>query len=139
MKRAWRDFDVREKAPAIAVIIVLWLGANLAFAFLVNVPRANAAAELEGLTCTLTVLPSEEQAAAKRAYVDRLGAGRCAVIGNGRNDHLMLAAAALGVAVMEAEGAAPVTLAVADVATRDAIEALDLFLHPLRLVATLRG
>ena len=67
MKRAWRDFDVREKAPAIAVIIVLWLGANLAFAFLVNVPRAAAAAGLEEQT-----LQVEAQTASRTSEVERL-------------------------------------------------------------------
>lgn len=67
MKRAWRDFDVREKAPAIAVIIVLWLGANLAFAFLVNVPRAAAAAGLEE-----QALQVEAQTASRASEVERL-------------------------------------------------------------------
>lgn len=67
MKRAWRDFDVREKAPAIAVIIVLWLGANLAFAFLVNVPRAAAAAGLEE-----QALQVEAQTTSRASEVERL-------------------------------------------------------------------
>lgn len=35
------DFDIREKAGVIVAVILVWLGLNLAFAFFVNVPRAN--------------------------------------------------------------------------------------------------
>jgi soluble P-type ATPase len=60
-------------------------------------------------------------------------------IGNGRNDRLMLAESALGIAVVLGEGAAAVTLAAADVVCTDILAALALLTHPLRLVATLRS
>jgi soluble P-type ATPase len=50
----------------------------------------------------------------------------------------MLAAAALGIAVLEGEGAAPAALAAAAVVVRAGVDALDLLRHPKRLVATLR-
>ena len=59
-------------------------------------------------------------------------------MGNGRNDRLMLQTAALGVAVCQAEGAAVPTMLAADVMGSDIQDALDLLIHPLRLVATLR-
>lgn len=62
----------------------------------------------------------------------------CAAIGNGANDGLLLAGAALGIAVMGPEGAAPATLAAADVVCTDVLSALDLLVHPQRLSATLR-
>ncbi|HKY31442.1 MAG TPA: type 4a pilus biogenesis protein PilO [Candidatus Polarisedimenticolia bacterium] len=46
MKRRWTHFDVREKSPFIAALILAWLGLNLAFAFVVNVPRASEAVSL---------------------------------------------------------------------------------------------
>jgi soluble P-type ATPase len=61
-----------------------------------------------------------------------------AAIGNGRNDQLMLAAAALGIAVVQEEGAAIESLSAADVVLPDIRSALDLLLFPKRLIATLR-
>jgi P-type E1-E2 ATPase len=98
----------------------------------------KARAALMGMHCSLTILPPDGQDAAKLAYVQRLGPERTAAIGNGRNDALMLQAAALGIAVLEGEGAASAVLMAADVAAPGILPALDLLLHPLRLVATLR-
>jgi soluble P-type ATPase len=47
-------------------------------------------------------------------------------------------AAALGIAVIQAEGAAPQTLCAADVVVREIGDALDLLVQPKRLAATLR-
>jgi soluble P-type ATPase len=96
-------------------------------------------AELEALPCHLTVLPPGGQAEAKAAHVLDLGAERTVAIGNGRNDRLMLAAAALGIVVVQREGASKESLMAAHVICRDIREALDLLLVPLRLTATLRG
>jgi len=98
----------------------------------------RAAQQLDRLPLRLTVLPAGEQDAAKQAYVRALGADRVAAIGNGRNDRLMLRDAALGVAVVLAEGAAVETLLAADVVSTDVVAALRLLLAPQRLVATLR-
>ena len=51
----------------------------------------------------------------------------------------MMKAVALGIAVVQAEGAAAATLMAADVIAPTVCDALDLLLHPLRLKATLRG
>jgi Tfp pilus assembly protein PilO len=40
-RRFLTDFDVREMAAPIAAAILVWLGLNLAFVFLVNVPRVQ--------------------------------------------------------------------------------------------------
>ena len=72
------------------------------------------------------------------AYVAELGRSNTVCIGNGRNDRLMLQAAALSIAVIGPEGAALDTLHAAAVITPDIRAALDLLLHPLRLAATLR-
>jgi P-type E1-E2 ATPase len=100
--------------------------------------HGSAAQELRGLPVTLQVIPSVNQAAAKRAFVERLGASGVVALGNGRNDREMLAAAAVGIAVVQAEGAAPETLASADVVVPTTMDALELLRHPQRLVATLR-
>jgi len=98
----------------------------------------NARDQLRDIQCKLIVLRRRAQGRAKADYVIRLGAARAVCIGNGRNDRLMLKAAALGIAVLQAEGAATQSVRVADIAVRDAREALDLLLKPRRLVATLR-
>ncbi len=59
-------------------------------------------------------------------------------IGNGRNDRLMLAAAALGIVIIGEEGAAVQTVLASRVACHDILSALDLLRQPQRLVATLR-
>lgn len=74
----------------------------------------------------------------KLKFIEDLGAGETSAIGNGANDTLMLEGAALGIAVTGPEGAASRALTAADVVVKDINDALDLFLNPKRLVATLR-
>ena len=69
--------------------------------------------------------------------VERLGAERVVAVGNGANDAGMLQAAALGIAVLGPEGLAGEAWQAADVVA-GIHQALDLLLHPRRLVATLR-
>jgi len=94
---------------------------------------------LAGIPCELVILPEDGQDSAKLRYVENLGAARCVCVGNGRNDRLMLARAALGIAVIQREGAAVETLLAARVAAPDIGAALGLLLNPTRLVATLRS
>lgn len=94
---------------------------------------------LQNVSCTVTVIPAAHQAEAKEGHVTKLDPNKCAAIGNGRNDALMLKAAGLGIALVQEEGAAAVTVAAADVVCTSILHALDLLLNPLRLAATLRG
>jgi len=75
----------------------------------------------------------------KERFVWSLSAPSVVAVGNGTNDHLMLAAAALGIAVLGPEGTAARTLAAADVVVNNINDGLDLLLHPKRLVASLRA
>lgn len=84
------------------------------------------------------ILPPGDERAAKAAYINELGAQSCVCVGNGANDAAMLGAAGLGVAVMQGEGLAGAALLVAHVIVPDIEIALDLLLHPTRLIATLR-
>jgi len=95
-------------------------------------------AQVAHLPVQLAVIPPENQAQAKAAYMENLGPANSVAIGNGRNDALMLQQAALGIAVMQAEGAATAALQAAEVVTPGIIHALDLLLSPDRLKATLR-
>ena len=98
-----------------------------------------AGVELAGLPVNLTIIPEADQAEAKLAHIERLGAANAFAIGNGRNDRMMLAAAAVGVAVVQGEGGAAETVAEADVVATGIVDALDLLHHPKRLIATLRS
>lgn len=98
------------------------------------------AENLAGLDLQVQVLPGEtNQIIAKRDAVISLGASGVVAIGNGRNDSGMLQAAALGIAVIQQEGASPVTVTAADVITTSITDALELLLYPDRLRATLRS
>lgn len=94
---------------------------------------------LADVRCRLSVLPPGDQDAAKQALVLELGAAHCVAVGNGRNDRLMLETAALGIVVVQGEGAAVSTLLAADVVCPDIHAALGLLLQPRRLQATLRA
>ena len=75
----------------------------------------------------------------KLAHIERLGAERCAGIGNGANDELMLRAARLGIAVVGPEGASAASVRAADVICATIVDALDLLLDADALVSTLRA
>jgi soluble P-type ATPase len=98
----------------------------------------KAQAALRGVPCKLTILVGGSEDRAKAAYVRRLGALRSVCIGNGRNDRLMLRQAALGIAVIHAEGAALASIVESDIVVNDVRDALDLLLEPARVIATLR-
>ncbi|MFP4285473.1 MAG: HAD family hydrolase [Desulfovermiculus sp.] len=95
--------------------------------------------ELEDWACTVKILGQEDQVGQKLAFVRELGADKCVCIGNGRNDRMMLEAAALGLAVMLDEGTSRECLLSADIALPGIMQALDLLLYPLRMTATLRS
>ncbi len=83
--------------------------------------------------------PGRPGAEVKRDFVVSLGAARHAAIGNGRNDHLMLAAAVLGICVIGPEGAHLSSLQAADLVVVDPAAALELLSRPRRLLAGLRN
>ncbi|MDF1554103.1 MAG: hypothetical protein P1P84_13620 [Deferrisomatales bacterium] len=98
----------------------------------------TAVGSLDGIGVELRVLGERFGSAQKEKILEQLGPGRTVAVGNGVNDHRMLALAALGIAVLGREGAAWETLRRARVVVTDPADALDLLLHPKRLIATLR-
>lgn len=95
---------------------------------------------LSGLPCSVSVIRAgDREDEEKLAYISKLGLERCVAIGNGVNDRLMIAHAAIGICVVQHEGASPVAIEQADVVCRSISDALDLIIYPARLVATLRG
>jgi soluble P-type ATPase len=94
---------------------------------------------IEGIPCKLSILSKDNQEVGKLEYTKALGAEFAVCIGNGRNDQLMLAESALGIAVILEEGAARVTIDAAAIVCTSIVSALELLRNPLRLVATLRS
>ena len=75
----------------------------------------------------------------KMRYVQHLGPASVIAFGNGVNDSSMLRLASIGVVILTPEGTAIRTWQTADLLVYGPINALDLLLKPMRLVATLRG
>lgn len=90
------------------------------------------------LGLTAEIIPPEDEVGSKARFVEQLGADSVIALGQGANDAGMLAAAAIGLAVMSNEGLAVETLQAADLLLPDVASALDLLEKPLRLVASLR-
>ncbi len=84
------------------------------------------------------VIQPGDEAGQKRDYVEKLGADHVVAIGQGSNDAGMLAAAALGIAILSPEGMAVETLMAADLVVPSPLAALELLEKPLRIVASLR-
>jgi soluble P-type ATPase len=94
--------------------------------------------QLQGVSVNLGILAKGEQDRGKSSYLKQLGPAAAIAIGNGKNDRLMLKESALGIAVIQEEGASVDALNAADVVCKDINRALELLLQPKRLVATLR-
>ena len=98
----------------------------------------QAADELKGLPVSLTVIQTSGQGETKKSFIEKLGANQVMAFGNGRNDRFMLREAALGIVVIQKEGASTMSLQAAAVVCPTIVDALDLLLYPKRLTATLR-
>jgi len=94
--------------------------------------------QLKSYNTTIKVLSSQNHTKEKAAYIQMLGANHSVALGNGNNDKEMLLSAAIGIAILGDEGCAKDALLNADLTCKSITEALDLLLHPKRLIATLR-
>ena len=94
--------------------------------------------QLEGVSVKIAILPIGDQDQGKCTYLNQLGVNTTVAIGNGKNDRLMLRESAIGIAVLQEEGASVEALSAADVVCKNISSALDLLTNPKRLVATLR-
>ena len=99
----------------------------------------SARSELHSISCSLNIIQSDHQDREKINYLKNIGPQKTVCIGNGHNDCLMLKEAALGIGVILKEGIAHDAYSNADVVCIDCNSALELLIHPLRLVATLRS
>ncbi|MFV0436697.1 MAG: HAD family hydrolase [Desulfopila sp.] len=99
----------------------------------------NVAQQMAALPIQLHILTAAEQDRQKARQIQLLGSSGVVAIGNGRNDSLMLAESALGIAVIQREGCAGAALQAADIICTDCRDGLDLLLFPDRLKASLRN
>jgi P-type E1-E2 ATPase len=83
-------------------------------------------------------IPKQNQAEAKFNYIEQLDADTVVAVGNGANDALMLGRAALGIVIVGPEACASAALLKSDIVAPGIHAALELLLHPKRLIATLR-
>lgn len=97
---------------------------------------AEAAAELG---TNFKRVDADEGGFDKRFFLLDLGKENVAAIGNGYNDIYMLKEAALGIAVIGAEGCSVEAVKRADIVVNNINDGLDLLLNPKRIVATLRA
>jgi soluble P-type ATPase len=114
------------------------LAASLQIHVLTADTFGSAARELNDLPCKVTIISKEGQDLAKRDYIQKLNPQTCVCFGNGRNDKEMLRSAALGIAVIQREGASAESLFNAKVVCTNIVDAIELLENPKRLTATLR-
>ena len=104
---------------------------------------ADTQGTLSGLASQLGIqakrLDAGDECKQKAEFVDGLGSHGVVAIGNGANDVEMLRQAALGIAVLGGEGLAVKCLHAADIVVPSIEVALDLFIYPRRLLATMRA
>lgn len=114
------------------------LKTHLAMSLLTADIRGTARSLGKALAVRVTVLEGEDGGAQKQALVRGMIPATVIAIGNGDNDAGMVEAAALGIVVLKAEGAAVSALLQADVVYPSIHDARDALLTPTRLIATLR-
>ena len=119
--------------------LLLQLGELLDIHIITADTFGKARLQMRDIPCQLVLVEGERQDAVKQELVRRLGSSKTVAIGNGRNDRLMLQEAILGIVVIQEEGACITAVQNADIACRSITEALQLLIHPQRIVATLRN
>ncbi len=100
--------------------------------------QGTADEQMRGLDVELVKVEGQESQKEKFEFLKTLDLEKTVVLGNGSNDQLILKEAALGVAVLGDEGLSASAIKHADLVVKNIFDALDLFLKPKRLIATLR-
>jgi soluble P-type ATPase len=94
--------------------------------------------EIRDMKAELVKIPKEDSREGKFEFLKTLNPAVTVAIGNGSNDQLILKEAGLGIAVLGDEGMSASSMRNADIVVKNISDALDLFLKPKRLMATLR-
>jgi soluble P-type ATPase len=100
--------------------------------------QGTASEESSDMGVELLKVSEKDSTEVKLRVLESLDPTKTVAIGNGNNDQLILKEAALGIAVLGDEGLTVSAMKNADVVVKNISDALDLFLKPKRLIATLR-
>lgn len=94
--------------------------------------------QLKELPVQIIKMETADERTEKMILVRQLGRDVTVSIGNGSNDQWMLKESRIGICIIGHEGCAVGTLQAADLVIQDIRSALELFIFPNRLKATLR-
>ena len=100
--------------------------------------QGTAHEETRDIKAELVMIAEENSQEEKLEFLKTLHPEMTIAIGNGNNDDLILKEAGLGIAVLGDEGMSVSAMKNADLVVKNISDALDLFLRPKRLMATLR-
>jgi len=100
--------------------------------------QGTANEESSDMAVELLKVSGKDSTEVKLRVLESLDPTKTVAIGNGNNDRLILKEAALGIAVLGDEGLSTSAMKNADIVVKNISDALDLFLKPKRLIATLR-
>lgn len=123
-------FEIKEKIKSLSEKVKIYV--------LTADTQGTASEEIGTLDVKLVRLPEQDSKTGKFEFLKTLEPEMTAAIGNGNNDQLILEEAALGIAVLGDEGISVSAMKNADIVAKNISDALDLFLKPKRLIATLR-
>jgi soluble P-type ATPase len=98
----------------------------------------TAIGEMSDINVELVRITETGSQKGKVEFVRTLELEKTVAVGNGNSDQLIMKEACLGIAVLGEEGIAISTLTNSDLMVKSICDALDLFLKPERLIATLR-
>jgi P-type E1-E2 ATPase len=100
--------------------------------------QRTAREEIRDMKVELVKIAEEDSKKGKFEFIKAVDLEKTVAIGNGNNDQLVLKEATLGIAVLGDEGMSVSAMKNADIIVKNISDALDLFLKPKRLIATLR-
>ncbi|MGB9630114.1 MAG: HAD family hydrolase [Thermodesulfobacteriota bacterium] len=122
--------DVKERIKALSEKVEIYI--------LTSDTQGTAQEEIKDLQVNLVKIEGEGSEKGKFEFIKSLDLEMTVAIGNGNNDRLILKEAALGIGVLGEEGLSVTAMKNADIIVKSISEAIDLFLKPKRLIATLR-
>jgi len=122
--------EIKEKISSLSTQIKIYI--------LTTDTQGTASEESSDIGVELLKVSEKDSGEVKLRVVESLDSTRTVAIGNGNNDHRILREAALGIAVLGDEGLSASAMKHADLIVKNICDALDLFLKPKRLIATLR-
>jgi len=122
--------EVKEKINVLSEKVKIYL--------LTADTQGTAQEEIKDMNVNLVKIEDDNSEKGKFEFIKGLILERTVAIGNGNNDQLILKEAALGIAVLGEEGMSVSSMKNADIVVKNISDALDLFLKPKRLIATLR-